>query len=122
MGRYYSGDIEGKFWFGVQNSDDGKFFGCEENEPNEISYYTDDLEEVEIGIKKCKKELKGFLTKLDKFFNEHNSYNDEMLIKKFDITEKKTKQLLTWYARLQLGKKIYKCVKKEGYCEFDAEL
>ena len=22
MGRFYSGDIEGKFWFGVQNSDD----------------------------------------------------------------------------------------------------
>ena len=24
MGRFYSGDIEGKFWFGVQDSDDIK--------------------------------------------------------------------------------------------------
>lgn len=29
MGRYYHGDITGKFWFGVQNSDDAKYFGVE---------------------------------------------------------------------------------------------
>jgi len=27
MGRFYSGDISGKFWFGVQNSDDASHFG-----------------------------------------------------------------------------------------------
>jgi len=122
MGRYYSGNIEGKFWFGVQNSDDGKFFGCEENEPNEISYYTDNIKKVETGIKTCKKELKGFLTKIDKFFKENNSYNDEMLAEYLDIKVNKLPNLLKWYARLELGEKIYKAVKEEGYCEFDAEL
>ena len=29
MGRYYNGDIEGKFWFGVQSSDDADFFGVD---------------------------------------------------------------------------------------------
>jgi hypothetical protein len=29
MGRYYHGDIEGKFWFAVQSSNDADFFGCE---------------------------------------------------------------------------------------------
>lgn len=29
MGRFYSGDIQGKFWFGVQDSDDADFFGVE---------------------------------------------------------------------------------------------
>jgi hypothetical protein len=29
MGRYYSGQIAGKFWFGVQNSDDASNFGIE---------------------------------------------------------------------------------------------
>ena len=24
MGRFYNGDIEGKFWFGIQDSDDVK--------------------------------------------------------------------------------------------------
>lgn len=34
MGRYYTGDIEGKFWFGVQDSDDATYFhiGCEHQE------------------------------------------------------------------------------------------
>ena len=29
MGRYYSGDIEGKFWFAIQSSDDADYFGVE---------------------------------------------------------------------------------------------
>ena len=29
MGRYYSGDIEGKFWFGIQESNDADNFGVE---------------------------------------------------------------------------------------------
>ena len=29
MGRYYHGDIEGKFWFAVQSSQDADFFGSE---------------------------------------------------------------------------------------------
>lgn len=33
MGRYYSGDIEGKFWFGVQSSNDiSKLVSCKYNE------------------------------------------------------------------------------------------
>ena len=27
MGRFYSGDISGKFWFSIQNSQDASFFG-----------------------------------------------------------------------------------------------
>ena len=37
MGRYYNGDIEGKFWFGVQSSDDADFFG-KEGEPSHINF------------------------------------------------------------------------------------
>ena len=33
MGRYYNGDIEGKFWFAVQSSDDADFFGASGTEP-----------------------------------------------------------------------------------------
>jgi len=58
MGRYYEGDIDGKFWFAVQSSDDGEFFGAEEQESNWIDYYVDKetFEEID-GIKKCKKAL-----------------------------------------------------------------
>ena len=53
MGRYYSGDIEGKFWFGVQSSDDASFFGGEMYEPNYIEYEfsKEDLKDIKKGIK-----------------------------------------------------------------------
>ena len=58
MGRYYEGDIDGKFWFGIQCSDDGEFFGAQEQESNWIDYCVerDDFKEID-GINKCKKEL-----------------------------------------------------------------
>lgn len=39
MGRYYYGDIEGKFMFAVQSSDAGCRFGAEEMERDTIDYY-----------------------------------------------------------------------------------
>ena len=56
MGRYYNGDIEGKFWFAVQSSDDASFFGGNAYEPNYINYEfdEDDIESLELGLQKCK--------------------------------------------------------------------
>lgn len=36
MGRYYDGNISGKFWFGIQNSDDASYFGVEYKD---VHYY-----------------------------------------------------------------------------------
>ena len=43
MGRYYSGaNFDGKFWFGVQPSDDpGTVFKMDETPPSQIEYYLD---------------------------------------------------------------------------------
>lgn len=59
MGRYYSGDIEGKFWFAVQSSDDADFFGGDRSEPNYINYYfsEDDLPTIKKGVADCVKKL-----------------------------------------------------------------
>lgn len=38
MGRYYSGDIEGKFAFGVQSSNAADRFGVEGQPPDYIEY------------------------------------------------------------------------------------
>ena len=90
MGRYYNGDIEGKFWFGVQSSDDGEFFGAVASEPNEIDYYVSDIEQVEEGITKCKKQIgEEYLLLLDNFFNNCSSYNDEQIAKKLCVTIEK---------------------------------
>lgn len=124
MGRYYSGDIEGKFWFAVQSSDDASFFGGEESEPQVINYEFEQehKKEVEKGIAECINKLGKYKNKLDEFFNKHDGYNDEMIVKEFEIPEKKVRELLEWYARLELGEKILKCIKEKGSCYFEAEL
>lgn len=124
MGRYYNGDIEGKFWFAVQSSDDASFFGGQESEPNYINYYfdQDDLPTIKAGIEKCIKELGIYKEKLDIFFTENTGYNNEMVAKSFEIGIEKVGRLLEWYARLELGNKILKCVEEQGSCEFEAEL
>ena len=121
MGRYYCGDIEGKFWFAVQSSNDADFFGVDGILPTEeINYYFDEehLEGVEKGITVCKKELGEFKEKLDKFFDEHNGYSDDDLNKYLGTDNK---PLLVWYARLILGEKILKCLNENKCCSFTAE-
>lgn len=124
MGRYYSGDIEGKFWFGIQDSNDASFFGGQESEPNYINYYFEDsdLESIKGGIEKCNTALGENKNKLAEFFNLNRAYTDESLAKYLKTSQKKTKELLEWYARLSLGNKILACVEKNGSCSFEAEL
>ena len=124
MGRYYNGDIEGKFWFAIQSSSDAGFFGGEVNDPNYINYYfrMDDLDDIKKGIDKCNKALGKYKVELDKFFKNKHSYTNEMLVKALGRSESKVHELLRWYARLGLGKKILKCVAETGSCSFEAEL
>jgi hypothetical protein len=129
MGRYYDGDIEGKFWFGVQSSDDGEFFGARELEPNYVTYIVEDIKEVEEGLDMCILNLGANKKRLDEFFDScEHGYNDEMIIKwykdkhELTIDEGFVSKMLTWYARLYLGEKIKKCMVENDYCEFRAEL
>ena len=126
MGRYYNGDIEGKFWFGIQSSDDASFFGGTISEPSEIDYHFNskkDLSTVEDGLKICIEKLGANKDLLDNFFKEHDSYNNKMLQDTYGWSEKEAREHLEWYARLELGEKIFKCLKEdeEGYCNFTAE-
>jgi hypothetical protein len=70
MSRMYTGDIEGKFWVGVQNSDDATFFGGQTYEPNYINYEfsKEDLPTIEKGVKECRKKVGKNKEKLDAFF------------------------------------------------------
>ena len=119
MGRFYNGDIEGKFWFAVQDSDAADRFGVEGEEPNYITYYFDEdnLEDVEAEIKNIEEGLGDKLGILEKFFEENNGYNDEML-EKIGITKDELRE----YADLGLGKQIRDCIVKTGSCSFEAEL
>ena len=124
MGRHYNGDIEGKFWFGVQSSCDAEFFGVDGYEPSFINYYfdTDNLPNVKSGVNKCKEALGEYKEKLDEFFKDKDGYNEDMIIEELEISRGKVAELLEWYARLELGLKIQTCLEETGECSFEAEL
>lgn len=118
MGRYYNGDIEGKFWFAVQSSVAPERFGCQERS-DIVQYTVDDsqIDTIEAELKSIKEKLGDKMQVLDKFFEEHCCYSDDQLeelgISQDDLSE---------YADFDLGTKIFNCVKENGYCEFEAEL
>jgi predicted DNA-binding protein YlxM (UPF0122 family) len=129
MGRYYNGDIEGKFAFGVQPSNDADFFGVMGTEPSVLEYYFDEtnLEDINEGIKKCENQLGEYKDKLDYFFKAVNGFNDEIVKDWFkktyneDMPSDKFEKLYAILARLELGIKIRDCVQKNGECQFTAE-
>ena len=131
MGRYYQGDIEGKFWFAVQSSDDANHFGGSEielqdddGEIYELEYFfnKEDLESINEGIETCIKDIGEFKPKLDEVFSSSNSYNPDELARQLGVSQAKYRDLLETYARLHLGEKIKKCVEDNGECNFTAEL
>ena len=139
MGRYYSGDIEGKFWFAVQGSDDAIHFGgthdyidgegevLEEDEIGEavemyFHFGPEDTESIKEGIQECLDFLGDRREKIDEFFEENESYNDERLAKHLRVSVLEVRCDLEHYARLCLGLKIENCVGEQGECNFAAEL
>lgn len=59
---------------------------------------------------------------LDNYFKDNDFYNKEMISTSTGIPSEEVNETLEWYARLELGEKIKKCVEKKGSCEFEAEL
>lgn len=119
MGRYYSGDIEGKFWFALQSSDAASRFGGIESEPAYIEYYFDEdhLEELEAEIKNIEDSLGDKIRILDEFFAYNNGYTDK-IIEALGVSMNELRE----YADLKLGIKIRDCIKEFGQCSFQAEL
>ena len=125
MGRFYHGDINGKFWFAIQDRDDADFFGSKGEPPNTLEYYFDEEEHKESiisGIEFCVLQLGDFKEKIDAYFEEHNGYKPLELAEHLKVSEERLTELLMWYARLQLGNEILDCVNEQGDCNFEAEL
>ena len=118
MGRYYSGDIEGQFWFALQSSDCADRFGVSGQQPNILEYYfgDEDLESVEQEISNIEQSLGEQIKVIEDFFRKNNGYNDQMLTEA-GITTKE----LSEYADLCLGIKIRDCIIENGSCSFEAE-
>ena len=125
MGRDYFGDINGRLWFAVQNSNAADRFGVTGEQPSELYYYfnkDDHLDTVRTELTLIKNKLGKNLEKLNKFFEGIFAYTDKQLADYLGKTEKEVELLLKDYADLVLGNKILKQLETTGSCEFTAEL
>jgi len=124
MGRYYSGDINGKFAFGVQSSDTADRFGVIGQEPNYIEYYftVDDLETLQEELKNIEEELGVNLKKIENYYHNDNLSIKEDLHQYLGLEEEKVNYYLKEYLDYELGKKIEKSILENGECLFQAEL
>ena len=128
MGRYYNGDIEGKFWFAVQDSDAANRFGVTgvqpEEQTEELYYYFDDdsLPRIYQELTYIEEKLGNKLTLLNKFFEENNSYTYENVAEYLKVNPNVIQSILKDYADYVLGLKIMKAIQITGQCEFTAEI
>tara|TARA_B100000424_G_C22820800_1_gene439083 strand:- start:436 stop:819 length:384 start_codon:yes stop_codon:yes gene_type:complete len=108
MGRYYYGDIEGKFMFAVQSSDAGERFGAYETpqEPTSIDYAVskDSYDKLSKELKMI--ELSGSVTRVEHMWAElekegRMGYSQEDCVR-FNVTPHD----LSEYADWQMGKKM----------------
>jgi len=127
MGRYYSGDIEGKFVFGVQDSTAADRFGVEGCEPNYLEYYfnEDNLEDLESELKEMEKWFEEYGTPIMTYYDLFGSDEQPMPLEKYLLEGGlKTMNEEQWaqYYDYHLGRKILECIKSQGDCSFQAEL
>ena len=132
MGRYYHGDIEGKFWFAVQSSNAPKVFSPDTEEYTEedfgvLTYWgfsKDTLPDVEKHLETLTKRMGEYKEKLDTFFKDRDMYNDEELVEavapSWDYDSFRD-TILQWYADHLLGTQIADCIRKNGECNFEGE-
>jgi len=120
MGRYYNGDIDGKFWFGVQSSDDAEQFGAEAGDAGYIPYSVSELGPVKKRLYEIFEDLDmdPVFWDIDNEGKDNEAFDREYL----EYVDKHGDGKTGLWASLLLGLKIYHCVKDEGMCCFDAEI
>ena len=124
MGRWYSGSIEGKFWFGIQDSNAADRFGVIGHQPEELYYHfdIDSLPEIYQELSNIATSLGSNLILLNKFFEENDTYSDEKVAEYLGVEPDAIQKILKDYADYELGLKIAEAVQTTGQCEFTAEL
>jgi hypothetical protein len=128
MGRYYEGDIEGKFAFGDQESSAADRFGVTGQVPEYLDYYYDEtnLPGLESELKAMEKEFGEYRTPLLSYFDLFD-ISDNTRLHFRDYLEKGGLQTMSseqWheYNDYLIGRKILKSIKDKGDCSFTAEL
>lgn len=127
MGRYYYGDIEGKFVFGLQSSFAADQFGSEAVDESyeeldddgdtcwveQYSYYfcEDHLDDIKDG-------LTNLYTRMTPYKNTlKRAYHSSSI---FQLTDEESR-LYPLYADFRLGCQILECVERTGSCSFEVD-
>ena len=128
MGRYYTGDIEGKFAFGVQSSAAADRFGKPGCAPGYLEYYYEDdnMPELKLELKVIEESLGAHKRALQIYFDLYKTEHDAPMdfpeyLKKAELP-KLTEEQYKEYVDYALGRQILDCVEREGSCSFTAEL
>ena len=123
MGRYISGHLEGKCWFGLQPSNFADRFGTT-GEPSSLNYYfdRDDLPAIESELKSMEEKYGGCFDKLDKFFNTHDAYDNEEIRKLLSATSEESERILRDYADHEFGVRLRNYLRENEDCSFEVEL
>lgn len=79
MGRYYNGDIDGKFWFAVQSSAVGEQFGAYEQDAGYVKYeiHRDSYNDIIQTLRELRANMQ--YDRIQEFFNTNNGYNNQTL-------------------------------------------
>ena len=119
MGRYYNGDVNGKFMFAVQSSNAHERFGAIEHGSEYVDYHIsrDKYDDI---VQELDSIDKGSIERVDKMFEESPLYNDEIM-KQYNVSSKD----LSEYADYRLGEQVknyFDDNPDEEDCNFTAEL
>lgn len=129
MGRYYEGDINGKFVFGLQSSTAADQFGVTGVPPNYLDYWFDEsnIPDIKEGLKQLEEQMpRNVVDALQAYYDLHPDENAAPLT--FEDFYYKSDQgpfpreNAEHKADYKLGRKILHCVETTGECSFTAEL
>jgi len=124
MGRYYHGDINGKFWFGIQSSDAADRFGVIGQPPATLEYHfgEEHVDTINEELADILHNLGEHFEKLEQFFETHHGYTEAELCDYLGVESiLRLRQLLSEYADYHLGKQILEQIEEAGGCFFEAQ-
>jgi len=123
MGRYISGDLDGKCWFGLQPSDFADRFGVVGDSSHiEYRFATDDLPNIEKELESMEKKNGEDFKKLEDYFNKHGSYSDEEIQKCLGVGYDASRCILREYADYKFGIRLRDYLKEHEECWFEVEV
>jgi hypothetical protein len=121
MGRYYSGDIDGKFMFAVQPSNAGERFFARESEPEFVDYEVSRYDYLKIIEELEKIKSSGSVDRVQDMFDKTDYGWNDTIQKENGVSDHD----LSEYADYKLGMKIkvwFDENPEDNYLNFIAEL